>query len=219
VKPEDKTQEENRERLTENELEPLRETLFRFELDSDGELDSEVEMISLRKRIDMDEVLRPFVQIPSKENGIDIEGIAIADDGEIAVAFRGPVLRGGFVPMLFFEFDKPEDAEMIYVNLGGRGVRDIARVEDGFLLIGGPVGDEPVTFELYYWDGEDCVPGIDVDVTVPLEPLGQVPLPEEKAKAEGLVVLNETDSHYDVLIVYDGVEEGNVARFRVAKSD
>ena len=46
VKP-DKTQEKNRERLTENELEPLREGVYRLKLKSNGELDSKIKSTSL----------------------------------------------------------------------------------------------------------------------------------------------------------------------------
>jgi hypothetical protein len=217
VEPTEEKREENRERLTRNKVEPLRETLFRFKLDSDGKLDSDVEMTSLRKRIDEDVILKPFAQIPSKENGVDIEGIA-ANEDQLYVAFRGPVLRDGYVPVLVFDFDKPNKADMLFVNLDGRGVRDIVRANDGFLLIGGPMGDAPVSFELYHWDGEDGIPGTDV---TPIKPksLGRIPLPNEEAKAEGVTVLAEDGTHYEVLIVYDGVKEENATRYRVKKKD
>ena len=49
-----------------------------------------------------------------------------------------PPLR---VPVLRFRFDDPEGSYGLrYVNLGGRGIRDIARVKDGFLLLAGPEG-------------------------------------------------------------------------------
>lgn len=211
----DKSNAKNRERLTENELEPLRESVYRLKLSSDGELDSEIDSTSLRRRIDDDPVVKVFAQIPSKENGVDIEGIA-ADGDKLYAACRGPVLRDGYVPILEFEFDKPHKANTLYVNLGGRGIRDIVRVKKGFLLIGGPVGDAPVSYGLYFWDGRDGVPGTDVPNVEPLKWLGEIPLPKG-SKAEGVTVLEESDSQYEVLIVYDSAENGAATRFRVEK--
>jgi hypothetical protein len=161
-------------------------------------------------------VLAPFLELPSKENGIDIEGIA-ADGDDLYVGFRGPVLREGYVPVLVFDFDEPKKAKTRYVNLGGRGIRDLVRVSDGFLLIGGPVGGEPVSYEVYFWDGEDCIAGTDVPPPEFPRSLGEIPLPNQEAKAEGMAVLDETDSHYDVLIVFDGPRNGSPTRFRVTK--
>jgi hypothetical protein len=161
-------------------------------------------------------MLKTFAQIPSKENGVDIEGIAVRDD-RLYAAFRGPVLRDGYVPVLVFAFAEPDDAKKRYVNLGGRGIRDIVRVNDGFLLIGGPVADEPVSFELYFWDGSDGVPGNDVPDLKSPESLGRIPLPDKDAKAEGITLLQEDDSHYEVMIVYDGVHSGAATRFKLSK--
>ncbi|WP_457090403.1 DUF3616 domain-containing protein [Microvirga sp. P5_D2] len=36
---------------------------------------------------------RPFLSIPSKENGFDVEGLAVRE-GRISPGLRGPVLRG-----------------------------------------------------------------------------------------------------------------------------
>lgn len=215
VKPDEKTQEQNRSRLEENESEPLRDGLYRLKLNKRGELDSEIESTNLRRRISEDTILNVFSQIPSKENGVDIEGIATKDH-HLYLGFRGPVLRGGYVPILKFDFDEPNKAETLFVDLDGRGIRDMCRVNDGFLLIGGPVGDEPVSYELYFWDGEDGVPGKDVTTSKP-QSLGRIPASGKDAKAEGITVFEETDTHIDVLIVYDGVANGDAKLFRVKR--
>ncbi len=210
-----KTYEENLKRLKKNKREKSRENLFRFRLNADGELDSEIEPASLRDFFEQNKILKDFLEIPSKENGIDLEAVAIKD-GRVFVGFRGPVLRDGYVPVLDFDFDDPDEANLRFANLGGRGFRDLIAVEDGFLLIGGPVGDAPVSYELYFWNGEDCVPGTGITRTLP-ESLGTIPLPSAEAKPEGITVLSETDSHYEVLIVFDGIAENNAGRYRVEK--
>lgn len=241
LKP-DKTQKANRKRLAENLREPLREKVFRFELDAAGRLAAPIRSTSLRPRLENDELLAPFLAIPGKENGIDIEGIALAADGLVA-AFRSPVFREGFAPVLFFSFDRPEAGRVALVHLGGRGIRDILRVSDGYLLIGGPVNNEPVSFELYHWDGRDGIPGKDVDLTASVKPLGTIPSPQRNpaagsfaladepadkplagipspqpaGKPEGMALLAESPECYELLIVFDGLIERNAARFRAVR--
>ena len=43
--------------------------------------------------LSIDEHLAPFVGIPCKDNGLDVEGIVALDDG-VLIGLRGPVLRG-----------------------------------------------------------------------------------------------------------------------------
>lgn len=160
-------------------------------------------------------VLGPFAALPSKENGIDVEGIA-AKDGKLYLGFRGPVLRFGNVPVMRLDFDHQDENELLYVNLAGRGIREIASVSDGFLIIAGPVGDSTLSYRLYHWDGKDCLPGkreADEPVQGRTTLLGTIPTPCG-AKAEGLAVLDEDDAHYRVLVFYDGVAGGAPAVFR-----
>lgn len=168
------------------------------------------------------EVLQPFSALPSKENGVDIEGLAFHEDWLYA-GFRGPVLRGGYVPVMKFKFDRPgEDNELFYLNLGGRGIRSLDKVKKGFLVLAGPVGDEPVSFRLYHWDGKDMIPGtVSEEDPTPVD-VGRATLLRElhipaEAKAEGLAVLEETTDLYDLIVVFDGIEGPLALRYRIAK--
>ena len=135
-----------------------RDWLYRLKVNDQMQL-TEKKEITLRGLIQSHEVLKTFSQIPSKENGIDIEGIAVVDDW-IYVGFRGPVFRNNYVPVLKLKFDNPENtASLLWVNFGGGGIRDMARVDDGFLVISGPVGDGPGAFSVHHWDGRDMIPG------------------------------------------------------------
>ena len=99
-----------------------------------------------------------FAGLPSKENGVDIEGLA-AKDGALYLGFRGPVLRENFVPIARVDPSGSDEPELLFVKLGGRGVRDIAATTDGFLILAGPNGDQDWSFELFHWDGRDMVTG------------------------------------------------------------
>ncbi len=47
----------------------------------------------LRDLLEDDEHLAPFLAIPGKDNGLDVEGIAVRGD-RVLLGLRGPVLRG-----------------------------------------------------------------------------------------------------------------------------
>lgn len=213
----DRTYEQNRnaieQKFSESDREQ-RDRLFRLDLNAD----LEIEQTSLRSIIDRNDVLRPFSQIPSKENGIDIEGIAVSQ-GLLYIGFRGPVLRDNWVPILKCKFAKSIDrSDLVFVNLGGRGIRDLTPVRDGFLILAGPVGEGTDSYQLYAWDGEDCLPGRRTSGKIgQIELLGQIPV-YENAKAEGIAIFTETPSDYEVVIVFDGVANGNLTRFRINKS-
>jgi hypothetical protein len=194
-------------KLSESERDQ-RDRLFRLQLNGNPE----IEQTSLRSIIDSNDVLRRFSQIPSKENGIDIEGIVVSN-GLLYVGFRGPVLRDNWVPILKCQFAKTiTQANLVFVNLGGRGVRDLTRVANGFLILAGPVGDGPGSYQIYNWDGNDCLP----DAHSQIKLLGEIPV-YENTKAEGIALLNESPLDYEVIVVFDGVENGAPTRFRITK--
>ncbi len=131
------------------EIERSRDRLYRLMINSDG-IEVKREMITLREIIKNNTVLKTFGSIPGKENGVDIEGVA-AKDGWLYIGFRGPVFRGNYVPIMKLKFDAPERTyELLYINLGGLGIRDMAGVSDGFLILAGPVGDSNALHQLYH---------------------------------------------------------------------
>jgi hypothetical protein len=213
----DATYEKNRQKIEKVSPEPDRDRLFRFSLDAEGNAQN-LEETSLRSIIDSKKVLKDFSLLPSKENGVDIEGITIHNE-QLYIGFRGPVLRENWVPVLKCRFAKPvTEAELVYVQLDGLGFRDIIRVEDGFLILAGPVGDGPGLYQVYFWDGEDCLPGDRASGKIGrIERLGVIPT-DEDTKAEGLMLLKESSSEYEFAIVYDGLKNGSPTIFGIAKS-
>ncbi len=196
-----------------------RDWLYRLSFDSAA---NEIykEKISLRDIIQNDKVLKSFSHIPSKENGIDIEGIAVKN-GWIYLGFRGPVFRENYVPLMKLKFDDPKNSyELLYIKLAGRGIRDMTRVSDGFLIVAGPVGDGDSSYQLYHWDGKDLIPGKNRNPN----DIGQVKLlgdiiPPKGTKAEGIVVMQEDKTKYQLIISYDGVKNIRqiMQRFRITK--
>jgi hypothetical protein len=122
--------------------------------------------------------------------------------------------------MAFCRFDKDEiDYDMVFVNLEGRGIRDMARVgetDNQFLIVAGPVGDEPVPYKLYLWNGKNTVPGKDnAEAGDHAKALCIIPPPDSApmAKAEGIAFVEIKKDTYRFIIVYDGVEDGAATLF------
>ena len=190
----------NRARLLDIDRQESRNRLVRLPFDADSGAVGEAEYIDLSKRLRKDPLLNPFFGVPSKENGIDIEGLAYRD-GELFLGFRGPVLRDNYVPVMVLEFDRPKRYELRFVRLDGQGIRDMAAVAEGFLILSGPVNDAPGPFCLWWWDGADQIPGKDRDVQAAIM-LGAISTPGG-AKAEGLALLAQDGRRTEVLVVYD----------------
>jgi len=200
--------------------ETAREFLMRLEINPEtGRLVQSWPQPSLHDDIMSHPVLSGFYGVASKENGIDIEGIA-SDGQRLYIGFRGPVLRYGMTPVLVFDADDHRQAGQVrYVALQGLGIRDMARVDGGFLIIAGPAGDLPRNFRLFHWDGNDCLPGQRSAGDAPqgrVTLLGTIPAPPGAAP-EGLAVLGASTDSYDLLIVYDGPPGGQPTRVRAAR--
>jgi len=206
------------------EAQPARDYLIRLALTPEGTLSSMTRM-SLRPFFDSTEPFKSFASIASKENGIDAEGLTVRS-GWVYVGFRGPVLRGNFTPILKLRFDEPPMRENVsFVNLGGRGVRDLATVEDGIIILAGPVGDGPGSYQFYLWDGQDGVPGEGAppSETGGLQFIGDLPPPESRsdddalAKPEGIALVEETRKHWLFMVACDGVKHDRIPLYRVDK--
>ncbi len=216
----------NRERLVNVIPEEKKNSIFVINLDlnTGKKVDKQNnKLIRIKELIDSDPILQRFTNIPSKENGVDIEGIS-SEGKTLYLGFRGPVLRGNYVPLMVIEdwTDKDKsEYELRFVQLEGNGIRDITKVKDGFLIVAGPVGDGNSSYQLYFWNGIDSIPGKDKEQTVGktiLQKLGEIPTSPD-AKAEGITVGEETDSTYTFIIVYDSVAHGGAERFTIAKQN
>ncbi len=211
VKPELSVR-KNRERLLDVGQQSSRNRLYRLSFDPASGVLGKTEYIDLSKRLRKDPLLGPFTKLPSKENGVEIEGIALRD-GRLYLGFRGPVLRDNYVPVMTLAFDRPKDYALSFVRLDGQGIRDFVVLDDGFLILSGPVNDAPGPFCLWWWDGADQIPGKDRTVHA-TRWLGEVSTPGG-ASAEGLALLSEESGHAEVVLVYDTDNAAQAVRMQV----
>ncbi|MEM1059109.1 MAG: DUF3616 domain-containing protein [Verrucomicrobiota bacterium] len=107
----------------------------------------------LRNALLNDEHLGPFMTMPSKDNGFDIEGLAV-HGGRLFLGLRGPVLNGHAViveiacderdgELLMRPFEgEPRLYRKHFVDLQGRGIRELNTAAKGDLyLLAGPTMD------------------------------------------------------------------------------
>ncbi len=175
-----------------------------------------VEKTSLNDTIKNQDSLAPFLRRPLTSGGINIEGIAIAR-GRAYIGFRSPSRDARVaVASLAVEglFDAhPTNASISWLHLGkDRGIRDLARVSDGLLILTGNASisvdgnrHKRLAATIAHWDLRSQRP-------VPL-----ATLPTASGKPEALLVLSETDEAYRVLILRDSAASGAPAEYLVAK--
>jgi len=109
---------------------------------------------SLRAVLGARSHIAPFMELPSKENGLDIEGLTIFRK-TLYVGLRGPVVDNAAIIValrLTARFTVVETSVVLhFVDLDGLGVRDLARSKDGILIMAGPVSGADGPFKLLRW--------------------------------------------------------------------
>ena len=173
----------------------------------------------LRRVLAADPQLAPFLNQPAEENGLDIEGLA-ERGGRLFLGLRAPV-RDAEATVLEVGIDNlfAGTATLTHHRLAlgrGRGIRDLAALkgEAGFLVLAGPSGgpeggrsDTGARYELWHWPG----PGT---AATRIGPLGSVP-GEAAAKAEAVLVLDQSATAITGLILHDGPKNGAPHGFRL----
>lgn len=233
-KPKNRSRADDLERLATVETELARFVLARIpftggelQLDRRALLAAHTEGESLMDLLAGDEHLAAFLPaadgrpvVPGKDNGFDVEGIAVRE-GSVLLGLRGPVLRGwAFVLELVLEPDGHGDlrarsnrkASRAYrkhaLDLDGLGVRDLMVRGDDVLIVAGPTMVLDGAHRVFRWrpsagtkdsvlhqgDGE-------------LEPLFDLPMQIGRDRAEGVCTFGWYDEDDSVLVVYDAPSE------------
>ncbi|WNV73681.1 DUF3616 domain-containing protein [Geodermatophilus sp. DSM 44513] len=120
----------------------------------------------LRDLLADDELLGPFLPIPGKDNGLDVEGIAVAGR-RVFLGLRGPVLRGWAVVLQVQPESDPHAPGRLRLRpfpdgrpyrtfalrMRGLGVRDLCPQGEDLLVLAGPTMDLDGPVHLYRWHG------------------------------------------------------------------
>jgi len=156
--------------------------------------------------------LGPFLssQIPSKDNGFDLEGLAVYQD-KIFLGLRGPVLRGWAI-ILEVSVAESSSSELKmkkmgdklykkhFVYLSGLGVREISVDGEDLLVLAGPTMDLDGPVRLFRI--ENGVKLSEESLLRP-KPILEIPYGEGNDHAEGITLINSSENQKSLLVVYD----------------
>jgi hypothetical protein len=169
----------------------------------------------IRKMLAKDELIGPFVEHPCKENGLDIEGLAVRGN-TVLLGLRGPVI-GGHAMIVRMEMKetrpgvlKPRKLangrryQLQAVDLDGQAIRDLEWQDDRLLLLTG------ATTDLEAMQSVVMIADYDPDRTVyPAGLLARVldlPAIRGSDHAEGLASIR-IDGQEKLLVAYDSPHE------------
>jgi len=151
--------------------------------------------------------------IPSKDNGFDVEGLAVSGN-RVFVGLRGPVLRG-WAAVIELRVTAASDTVLSleplgvagapylkhFLQLDGLGVRELSIHGKDLLILAGPSMDLDGPVFLYRWKNGLEAGADSMTWRQDLIKVVTVPFAETKDHAEGLTIV--TRAPLSVLISYD----------------
>lgn len=168
--------------------------------------------LRMREVIANDKYVKAKFNKPLAEGGVNIEGIGVKN-GRMYFGLRGPSLdKQAYVlsvdaGALFTKVDdlKPDSHPL---ELGeNTGIRDLAVVNDGILILAGPTRNEKVPYTVWLWDGSS-------KTAKPLATLDLGTVTAD-AKAEILIPLKEDSGSIRALVMFDSAENGGAVSFSI----
>ena len=171
-----------------------------------------------------DEHLAWSLTVPSKDNGLDIEGLAVSG-ARVFLGLRGPVLRGWAV-VLEVELKKGGKGELKlrtigpkgrkyrkhFLDLGGLGIREMCLDGDDLLLLAGPTMSLDGPAAVFRWQGGANPPGNKDTVVFEERIVKMLDVPHGAGEdhAEGMTFQQCEGSRRSLLVVYDSPSAGRL---------
>jgi hypothetical protein len=186
-------------------------------------IDASTESSALLDALKGDAHLSSFVPVPGKDNGLDIEGMAVRGMRAF-VGLRGPVLRGwSCILELHLEAEgkkltlRPVEGASLYrkhfQNLNNLGIRDLLIHGDDLYVLTGPTQSHDGPHEIWRWKKGAKGAGADLQRVFAL--------PDRKGadRAEGFTVFDGSGAAPSVLVVYDTPAEERLAKKGAVTAD
>ncbi len=167
----------------------------------------------LTKLLKKDDHLKPYMKIPSKDNGFDIEGLSVSGE-RIFIGLRGPVInrwavileirvkeKKGFLKLKRIGHEEARYRKH-FLDLFGMGIRELNFDNDNqdLILLAGPTMDLDGTISCWHLPGG--LPDGDLTFNRNIERLFDIKQGRHeygRDKAEGIAVLEDGR----ILVVYD----------------
>lgn len=162
--------------------------------------------------------LAPFLSIPGKDNGFDIEGMAVAGK-RLFLGLRGPVLRGWAVILEIHVRQDKSDPSILrmkrigpdgrryrkhFLQLNGLGIRDLCVDGSDMLILAGPTMNLDGPVALFRWPhGADVEDESMVEASA-LQRILDIPFGQGEDHAEGICLFaTDGGQTHSLLVVYD----------------
>lgn len=220
-----KSTDENRRRLAKLEADGNRYTLARVPLDSGfnpsrkngartaARLKGDERGNVLTEALASDKHIGPFLKIPGKDNGLDLEGLAVRGS-RVFAGMRGPVLRRWSI-ILDLELADAKSGELTlvaaprkhFLDLEGLGVRELSLLGNDLYILAGPTMDLDGPVFLYRWPNAIKSRHEELVTHDQLQKLLAIPFGKGgnagRDHAEGLAVTRRNDGSKTAMICYD----------------
>jgi hypothetical protein len=181
-----------------------------------------------------DEHLGPFLQIglPSKDNGFDIEGLAVQGN-QVFLGLRGPVLRGWAIilelelattdpgKLSLKELDNGVFYRKHFLDLNGQGIRELCLHNGDLIVLAGPTMDLEGAMQMFrledvldhsndtLWDQDSGA----------LKVLFDLPFTIGSDHAEGLTLIPCLGYEDGLMVVYDSPDENRLTEKKSVFAD
>ena len=159
--------------------------------------------------------LSRFLNIPGKDNGFDIEGLAVTAE-KVFIGLRGPVLRGWAV-VLELSVDTSDSSHLAlnpigpddrpykkhFLDLNGLGVRELCVHGEDLLVLAGPTMSLDGPSLIYRWKGAINSQGENLVRADQLVRVLEIPFGVSEDHAEGITIVSDGVQPPQLFVVYD----------------
>ena len=176
----------------------------------------------LTEALRRDDHLGSYLSIPGKDNGFDIEGLAMVGK-RIFLGLRGPVVRGWAVILEIAVKEHSRHASLLqlrsigpqgrlyrkhFLHLEGLGIRDLCAQGSDLLILAGPTMSLEGPVRVFRWKGGADPNGESMVPREKLDHLLDVPHGQDTGHAEGMTLLSLDGGPANLLlVVYDSVSK------------
>ena len=172
-----------------------------------------------------DDHLGPFLEIglPSKDNGFDIEGLAVSGD-QVFLGLRGPVLRGWAI-ILELELATAEPGTLAlkeledgvyyrkhFLDLNGQGIRELCLHDGDLIILAGPTMDLEGAMQMFRLENvlDHSNDTLWDQASGALKVLFDLPFTIGSDHAEGLTLMPCLGYEDGLMVVYDSPDDNRL---------